>query len=97
MEMAADKVRKSGASYENIYRSASVWLKSLLELICVFLRGASCSAGWGDTPQLRAFRAAALIHDLLEPATEKMAEGQGEGAMAGRESTNIITRRKGVL
>lgn len=45
--MAADKVRKSGASYENIYHSANVWLQRLLELICVFLRGARGSAGWG--------------------------------------------------
>lgn len=35
-----DKVRKSGASYENIYHSTNVWLQRGLELICVFL-------GWG--------------------------------------------------
>lgn len=45
--MAADKVRKSGASYENIYHSTNVWLQRLLELICVFLRGAPGAAGWG--------------------------------------------------
>lgn len=37
---AGDKVRKSGASYENIYHSTNVWLQRGLELICVFL-------GWG--------------------------------------------------
>lgn len=37
---AGDKVRKSRASYENIYHSTNVWLRWGLELICVFL-------GWG--------------------------------------------------
>lgn len=74
--MAVDKVRKSRASYENIYHSATIWLQSLLELICVFLRGAAVLCRMGDTPQLRTGRAAALIHDLLEPEAENRLRGR---------------------
>lgn len=76
--MAADKVRKSGASYENIYHSTNVWLQRLLELICVFLRGAPGAAGWGILHS-------SGLSELLCLFTIYWSQQQKNGWGAGRE------------
>ena len=58
-EIGADKVRKSRASYENIYHSTNAWLQRGLELICVFLRGGALRYRMGNSPQAGTFWAAA--------------------------------------
>lgn len=58
-EIGADKVRKSRASYENIYHSTNFWLQRGLELICVFLRGGALRYRMGNSPQPGTFWAAA--------------------------------------
>lgn len=58
-EIGADKVRKSRASYKNIYHSTNVWLQRGLELICVFLRGGALRYRMGNSPQPGTFWAAA--------------------------------------
>lgn len=64
-KIGADKVRKSRASYENIYHSRNAWLQRGLELICVFLRGGAFSSGWGILYNSELF-GFLLIHNLLE-------------------------------
>lgn len=48
----------------------------------------------GDTPQLRAFRAAALIHDLLEPATEKWLRGRERVPWRGGSPQILLREEK---
>ena len=78
-EIGADKVRKSRASYENIYHSTNVWLQRALELICVFLRRGCLALQDGEFSTARDFFwAAALIHNLLEPVIGTMKAEEGE-------------------
>lgn len=77
----ADKVRKSRASYKNIYHSTNVWLQRGLELICVFIRGGASLYRMGNTPQPRTFWPAVLIHNLLEPVIVSMKAGEGVGGV----------------
>lgn len=101
MEHGEDKVRKSGASYENIYHSTNVWLHRALELICVFLGGGASRDRMGNTRQPRTFFwAVLLIHNLLEAVIGSMeAEEMGEkgpGSTAvERPEMLLIDRRRG--
>ena len=98
-EIGADKVRKSRASYENIYHSTNVWLQRGLELICVFLRGGALRYRMGNSPQPGTFWAAALIHNLLEPVigTMKAEEREGERLRGTQPSRGEGVQKWGLM
>lgn len=84
-EIAADKVRKSRASYENIYHSTNVWLQRALELICVFLRGGALRYRMGNSPQPGTFLGCCAYSQFIR-ASNRNHEGWGE---RGRETERV--------